>query len=277
MTGDCGRHRYRTVGTVRCSQSPIRYDSDDNTLLSEIIIIPPRGFLPFLLVPTLPALPLPSLLSMAAIFGAASAAQQRRLRLQGRAQTYRGTYIQQTLNREVHAASAYPATSGTYIQQSLYRERSREPALSSVSHSNIPLRQERPLHGAAMIACVPLVVYRRSDLRNGDTTCDEECSICLTTFVDGDCLRVPSCGHCFHSRCLRTWFRTSEPHCPFCRHPIAATDRPCPVSIGEPLSAPHRLWMFSRLARALRFGRQQPDRVAPGIRGPWPFLDAYLP
>ena len=45
-----------------------------------------------------------------------------------------------------------------------------------------------------------------------------ECAICLTGFVEGQKIkRLPCQGrHCFHSGCLRSWFR-QKADCPVCR------------------------------------------------------------
>ncbi|WOG93699.1 hypothetical protein DCAR_0312985 [Daucus carota subsp. sativus] len=46
----------------------------------------------------------------------------------------------------------------------------------------------------------------------------EECSVCLSTFENGQVIRkVKQCNHSFHKHCLDTWFRQDRPSCPLCR------------------------------------------------------------
>lgn len=46
----------------------------------------------------------------------------------------------------------------------------------------------------------------------------EECSVCLSTFENGEELRkVKQCNHSFHKHCLDTWFRHDHTSCPLCR------------------------------------------------------------
>ena len=44
---------------------------------------------------------------------------------------------------------------------------------------------------------------------------DEDCPICL----ENKCEVYLPCNHCFHLRCILTWFKTSKSiNCPFCRN-----------------------------------------------------------
>lgn len=46
----------------------------------------------------------------------------------------------------------------------------------------------------------------------------EECSVCLSTFENGEVIRkVKQCNHSFHKHCIDTWFRLDRPTCPLCR------------------------------------------------------------
>lgn len=46
----------------------------------------------------------------------------------------------------------------------------------------------------------------------------EECSVCLSTFENGEELRkLKQCNHSFHKHCLDTWFRHDHTSCPLCR------------------------------------------------------------
>ncbi|KAK4354608.1 hypothetical protein RND71_026802 [Anisodus tanguticus] len=48
---------------------------------------------------------------------------------------------------------------------------------------------------------------------------DAECSICLSTYDDGDELRELSCGHFFHCTCIDKWLYMSAT-CPLCKRSI---------------------------------------------------------
>ncbi len=47
---------------------------------------------------------------------------------------------------------------------------------------------------------IPLVnICKNSDLSR------EECSVCLSSYEDGECARALACGHHFHKTCIDTW------------------------------------------------------------------------
>ncbi|KAI4320902.1 hypothetical protein MLD38_034335 [Melastoma candidum] len=57
-----------------------------------------------------------------------------------------------------------------------------------------------------------------------------DCSICLSSFADGDELRVlPQCGHAFHVPCIDTWLG-SHSSCPSCRRILVTSSLPDPGS-----------------------------------------------
>jgi hypothetical protein len=57
--------------------------------------------------------------------------------------------------------------------------------------------------------------------RDDGTEEEEECSICLEQFEDGEELAVPGCGHLFHPDCLKEWVKTdTQMRCPVCRYDI---------------------------------------------------------
>lgn len=45
----------------------------------------------------------------------------------------------------------------------------------------------------------------------------EECAICLDPLTPGRRRADTPCGHAFHSKCLRAWFRRQPLTCPLCR------------------------------------------------------------
>ncbi|XP_072954661.1 RING-H2 finger protein ATL66 [Typha angustifolia] len=72
---------------------------------------------------------------------------------------------------------------------------------------------------AEVISNFPIRLHRASP--TGD---DVQCSICLSSLVEGEKVRVlPSCGHCFHPECVDAWLRTQS-SCPLCRASIPSGD-----------------------------------------------------
>ncbi|XP_009971712.2 E3 ubiquitin-protein ligase RNF13-like [Tyto alba] len=47
----------------------------------------------------------------------------------------------------------------------------------------------------------------------------ETCVICMAEYKEGDCLKILSCSHAYHSACIDTWFHTQarKKTCPFCK------------------------------------------------------------
>merc|ERR1719316_259811 len=51
---------------------------------------------------------------------------------------------------------------------------------------------------------------------------DSDCVICMQA-IGCDCVEVPTCGHAFHSECIKEWL-AHRPVCPICRHDLAKED-----------------------------------------------------
>ncbi|CAH9077244.1 unnamed protein product [Cuscuta epithymum] len=61
----------------------------------------------------------------------------------------------------------------------------------------------------------PTVIF--SSAAEGGGASPEECTICLSEFVEGERLRVlEKCKHCFHIECIQKWLKTHS-SCPTCR------------------------------------------------------------
>ncbi|XP_059286116.1 E3 ubiquitin-protein ligase At4g11680-like [Lycium ferocissimum] len=58
------------------------------------------------------------------------------------------------------------------------------------------------------------------------STDDAECSICLSTYDDGDELRELPCGHLFHCTCIDKWLYMSAT-CPLCKRSIVGARSCC--------------------------------------------------
>ncbi|XP_019182832.1 PREDICTED: RING-H2 finger protein ATL57-like [Ipomoea nil] len=44
-----------------------------------------------------------------------------------------------------------------------------------------------------------------------------ECTVCLSTFEEGEAIRKLKCKHVFHKDCLDTWLEQCSATCPLCR------------------------------------------------------------
>lgn len=54
---------------------------------------------------------------------------------------------------------------------------------------------------------------------------DPECGICLAEYVSGEMVRLLSCRHHFHAKCVDRWLQQYLKHCPFCRAAIEPPKR----------------------------------------------------
>ena len=107
----------------------------------------------------------------------------------------------------------------------------------------------------------------------------EECGICFAEFMADDPLRVPVCGHKFHSKCLRLWFNKT-PSCPTCRHVVSIpqaleSEAESAWPTRTPTRSGNTLWALAR--NCLPKPRRSAFRADQQQRGPWPFLDEYVP
>mmetsp|Transcript_40065 Transcript_40065/g.105939 ORF Transcript_40065/g.105939 Transcript_40065/m.105939 type:complete len:196 (+) Transcript_40065:20-607(+) len=164
----------------------------------------------------------------------------------------RGTYLQQCFRREVHAHDdpdfwlPSPVQSGTLTLE---------------------------LRPGMEIRAVPLKYFEGNE---DASPC--ECGICLSPLEHGQPLRVPACGHQFHSKCLRLWFEKGNPCCPTCRLQVSIPERggADPSSHTETFDPSRGRRRWRALLSAVTSGRRNPSQRQ-GVRGPWPFLDDYVP
>ncbi|KAF0906467.1 hypothetical protein E2562_011460 [Oryza meyeriana var. granulata] len=96
------------------------------------------------------------------------------------------------------------------------------------------VRRRRGLDPAAA-AAIPIVPY--AEIRKHRSS-GLECAVCLTTFDDGNDLRLlPHCSHAFHPDCIDPWL---EGHvtCPLCRANLEKQPAPSPaVEFSSPAAA----------------------------------------
>jgi hypothetical protein len=68
------------------------------------------------------------------------------------------------------------------------------------------------------------VTHKSSQSKSADTESQQnQCSVCLEKFQEGEELRILPCFHKYHKSCIDRWFRDS-PACPICKHSIMDTD-----------------------------------------------------
>jgi hypothetical protein len=65
---------------------------------------------------------------------------------------------------------------------------------------------------------------------------DSSCSICLEDFSSSKEIRRTSCGHRFHSQCLKGWLQVNS-GCPLCRADLAAGLKSTNDTVGRPAGA----------------------------------------
>ncbi|XP_021715033.1 RING-H2 finger protein ATL52-like [Chenopodium quinoa] len=65
-----------------------------------------------------------------------------------------------------------------------------------------------------------LYKYKSSQSEEGDSSCYEECVVCLSVFEEGEDVReLVRCKHSFHAPCIDMWLY-SHFDCPLCRAPV---------------------------------------------------------
>ncbi|KAI3818824.1 hypothetical protein L1987_12645 [Smallanthus sonchifolius] len=99
-----------------------------------------------------------------------------------------------------------------------------------------------------VIASLPILMYKNNDHGLDHSGVNSECAVCLSSFEDGQMIRVlPNCKHHFHAECIDKWLG-SQSSCPICRHEVelGPTILPLPREPstrlgngGSPPSAPH--------------------------------------
>ena len=65
-----------------------------------------------------------------------------------------------------------------------------------------------------------VTVVRELPQRVCSVTEDQECCICLDSFVKSNVIKTLPCGHEFHGDCIHQWLVTEHSTCPMCKHPI---------------------------------------------------------
>ncbi|XP_021749229.1 E3 ubiquitin-protein ligase RHA2A-like [Chenopodium quinoa] len=59
------------------------------------------------------------------------------------------------------------------------------------------------------------------------TSIEDNCTVCLTGFEDGQFIRRLCCNHVFHKNCLDRWIDQMKFTCPLCRSPLVVNYGVC--------------------------------------------------
>ena len=54
-----------------------------------------------------------------------------------------------------------------------------------------------------------LVQRNGMNMKNNAKVFDDQCSICMDNFSQGQSVLIPNCKHCFHVECLKDWINAS--------------------------------------------------------------------
>lgn len=69
----------------------------------------------------------------------------------------------------------------------------------------------------AVIASLPIFVYKQTAIGENDDSSSVECAVCLSVLEDQEKARLlPNCNHTFHAECIDKWL-SSHSTCPICR------------------------------------------------------------
>ncbi|XP_020827129.1 E3 ubiquitin-protein ligase ZNRF4 [Phascolarctos cinereus] len=92
---------------------------------------------------------------------------------------------------------------------------------------------------------------------------NDVCAICLDEYEEGDQLKILSCTHIYHSKCIDPWFsQTLCRTCPVCKQPVVSTEEGSdsnPESLSEDESA--RSGHDHQATEVLPLVRQVPSRT----------------
>ncbi|XP_026395898.1 RING-H2 finger protein ATL11-like [Papaver somniferum] len=74
-------------------------------------------------------------------------------------------------------------------------------------------------------------VFKHPDVKNTENVL--ECAVCLSTFEDGDMLRLLPCNHVFHTGCVDRWIVSESSTCPVCRRDLEDNVPETTINAGD--------------------------------------------
>lgn len=87
-------------------------------------------------------------------------------------------------------------------------------------------KEEIDKSGLEVIKSTSLAEYERGGKISSN--CIDRCLICLDEYEPEDDVRVMTCRHAFHQKCVDTWLQTGKNNCPACRGMGVSTEAPAP-------------------------------------------------
>merc|ERR1711939_307873 len=98
----------------------------------------------------------------------------------------------------------------------------------------------------------------------GNASTKDDCPVCVETFASSDEVRILSCGHIYHHRCIDPWLLRVSGTCPICRTDLAkaisSTKAQNDAHMGKMCRVDTRTGMI--MLPVLRvFSRQQPQAI----------------
>ncbi|KAK0451408.1 uncharacterized protein EV420DRAFT_1560824 [Desarmillaria tabescens] len=87
-------------------------------------------------------------------------------------------------------------------------------------------KEEIDKSGLEVIKSTRLAEYERGGKISSN--CIDRCLICLDDYEPEDDVRVMTCRHAFHQKCVDTWLQTGKNNCPACRGTGVSTEAPAP-------------------------------------------------
>jgi len=128
------------------------------------------------------------------------------------------------MNRDREARGERPISLETYrtLRHVLLHDR---PLLQSwIGQTTVPQPRRGATREQLELLCQEYTISER-DMDEEDHSssvirrCNNECSICLTSFEVNDRIRILPCKHAFHKDCIDHWFQQST-LCPMCKHSL---------------------------------------------------------
>ncbi|CDW84877.1 UNKNOWN [Stylonychia lemnae] len=97
------------------------------------------------------------------------------------------------------------------IETDLYKE---QPKLTQIT--DLDLKNNKKPVKEEIIHQLPDQKYKKNQEKIQFDDKEQQCSICMTDFEDGDDMKILMCFHKFHKECILDWFKEQN-FCPICR------------------------------------------------------------
>lgn len=88
-----------------------------------------------------------------------------------------------------------------------------------IERQRVMLERRRAATLVALTTNTAEVVHKSTPKQGEGDGQQDQCSVCMEQFQDGEQLRLLPCMHKYHKCCIDEWFNSS-PACPVCKHSI---------------------------------------------------------